>query len=384
MSATTPPGWYPDPGHTGDGPAPERRWDGTAWTGETRSARDITVPDGVPTPPPEPSAPPGPGGTAHMATLPGDQPLAPPPAAPPSPYATAPYTPYGQGAAPTPYGAPLGGHAPYPPPAPSGGGQRTALIAGAIVVVAALAVGLVVLLGSGDDEEPEGRGPAPSASAEGPSDEPAPEGDDGAPGDEAPPRGESDEPGDPEEDPRGDGSGGGDGGLTTATAGGLVLPLLDGWSESQYDTGFGVTTGDYACPGDSAMNCVRAGAFVSIVPGAGDVPAQDYVSADIGANESESYNPETYGAVTAREELLSEAVTIAGQEGHRIRSRIETASGTAAFVESVAFPAPDGSGDLVVLRLGFDIGEESPPEDDMDRLVRGAEATSAGGPGTQA
>ncbi|WP_344630486.1 DUF2510 domain-containing protein [Streptomyces glaucosporus] len=36
MSTTTPPGWYPDPGHTGPGPASDRWWDGSAWTGHTR------------------------------------------------------------------------------------------------------------------------------------------------------------------------------------------------------------------------------------------------------------------------------------------------------------------------------------------------------------
>ncbi|MGO4755906.1 DUF2510 domain-containing protein, partial [Streptomyces sp. 2MCAF27] len=35
---TTPPGWYPDPGYTGLGPAPERWWDGFGWTEHTREA----------------------------------------------------------------------------------------------------------------------------------------------------------------------------------------------------------------------------------------------------------------------------------------------------------------------------------------------------------
>ncbi|MZE80665.1 DUF2510 domain-containing protein, partial [Streptomyces sp. SID5475] len=36
---TTPPGWYPDPGHTGGGPALERWWDGSGWTDHTRQAQ---------------------------------------------------------------------------------------------------------------------------------------------------------------------------------------------------------------------------------------------------------------------------------------------------------------------------------------------------------
>ncbi|MGC3005579.1 DUF2510 domain-containing protein, partial [Streptomyces sp. G35A] len=36
MTQATPPGWYPDPGQTNDGPATERWWDGTAWTDQVR------------------------------------------------------------------------------------------------------------------------------------------------------------------------------------------------------------------------------------------------------------------------------------------------------------------------------------------------------------
>ncbi|CAM5238454.1 hypothetical protein SHIRM173S_09831 [Streptomyces hirsutus] len=36
MTQATPPGRYPDPGQTNDGPATERWWDGTAWTDQVR------------------------------------------------------------------------------------------------------------------------------------------------------------------------------------------------------------------------------------------------------------------------------------------------------------------------------------------------------------
>ncbi|MGW0823397.1 DUF2510 domain-containing protein [Streptomyces sp. NPDC002845] len=36
MTQVTPPGWYPDPGQTSDGPATERWWDGKAWTDQIR------------------------------------------------------------------------------------------------------------------------------------------------------------------------------------------------------------------------------------------------------------------------------------------------------------------------------------------------------------
>ncbi|MEU3793593.1 DUF2510 domain-containing protein [Streptomyces fructofermentans] len=38
MTQATPPGWYPDPGQTINGPATQRWWDGRAWTDQTRPA----------------------------------------------------------------------------------------------------------------------------------------------------------------------------------------------------------------------------------------------------------------------------------------------------------------------------------------------------------
>ncbi|WEH38511.1 DUF2510 domain-containing protein [Streptomyces sp. AM 2-1-1] len=38
MNQTSPPGWHPDPGYTGIGPAQERWWDGTQWTDQLRVA----------------------------------------------------------------------------------------------------------------------------------------------------------------------------------------------------------------------------------------------------------------------------------------------------------------------------------------------------------
>ena len=38
MTQVTPPGWYPDPGQTSDGPRAERWWDGRAWTEQVRPA----------------------------------------------------------------------------------------------------------------------------------------------------------------------------------------------------------------------------------------------------------------------------------------------------------------------------------------------------------
>ncbi|WP_255950461.1 DUF2510 domain-containing protein [Streptomyces odontomachi] len=39
MTQATPPGWYPDPGQTSDGPRAERWWNGSAWTDQVRPAQ---------------------------------------------------------------------------------------------------------------------------------------------------------------------------------------------------------------------------------------------------------------------------------------------------------------------------------------------------------
>lgn len=68
MTQVTPPGWYPDPGHEGDGPRQERWWDGGRWTDSLRPAGGPGAP--------APQAAPGWGGPAPWAH---GQPYAPPP-----------------------------------------------------------------------------------------------------------------------------------------------------------------------------------------------------------------------------------------------------------------------------------------------------------------
>ncbi|MFG3102420.1 DUF2510 domain-containing protein [Streptomyces sp. NPDC048182] len=57
MTHATPPGWYPDPGQTSDGPATERWWDGTAWTGQVRPAGQAGAQPGAPVAAPGPYGP---------------------------------------------------------------------------------------------------------------------------------------------------------------------------------------------------------------------------------------------------------------------------------------------------------------------------------------
>ncbi|TLS44675.1 DUF2510 domain-containing protein [Streptomyces montanus] len=61
MTQVTPPGWYPDPGQTSDGPATERWWDGKTWTEQTRPAGPAAwgPPAYAPSVGPYPAMPPG-------------------------------------------------------------------------------------------------------------------------------------------------------------------------------------------------------------------------------------------------------------------------------------------------------------------------------------
>ncbi|WP_431960635.1 DUF2510 domain-containing protein [Actinacidiphila sp. bgisy160] len=109
---TTPPGWYPEPGQTGNGPALERWWDGTEWTEYTRTAQ------------------------------------------PPAPAFGAPGTP---GAPPYPADVLSGG---------GGGGRRGGVIAIAVVaalVVVGAVIGGVVALNRGGDAPAAAPGPSASA-----------------------------------------------------------------------------------------------------------------------------------------------------------------------------------------------------------------------------
>ncbi|MFI8181430.1 DUF2510 domain-containing protein [Actinacidiphila glaucinigra] len=112
---TTPPGWYPEPGQTGNGPALERWWDGTEWTEYTRTA-----------PPPAPAFGAGAPGHPQYPGHPGAFPAA--------------------------------------PRKPRGGLIAIAVIAA--VVVAGAVVGGVVALGKGGGSADSAR-PAPSLTAPG-------------------------------------------------------------------------------------------------------------------------------------------------------------------------------------------------------------------------
>ncbi|AXK37105.1 DUF2510 domain-containing protein [Streptomyces armeniacus] len=286
---TTPPGWYPDPGHTGNGPALERWWDGATWTEHTRAPGYPLMPGMPGTPPP-----------------PGNRPR----------------------------------------------GPLIAGISAAVVVAAALVIGSVLVFGGSDGSDGEDgtakSKPSPTA-PESPGQEGAPEdgGPDGAP-----------EDGGPEE-----------GGPDAGPPQGVKLPLLGGWERSPGAAGAAVTTGRYDCPGEKGPECVRGGATVMNAPGGGS--PETVAKADISTNAETSYSKEVYGGIDSHKQLEAGKVQVAGQDGYRVRWKIENRVEPDAYVESVAFEHPDGSGQMLVLRTGFDIHDEAPPLSAMDKIVEG-------------
>lgn len=101
-------------------------------------------------------------------------------------------------------------------------------------------------------------------------------------------------------------------GYATDMASGISIPVPDGW-KGRSGMGAGVTTGTYACPGDSKEECVRGGVFS--VPAAAlkltTKTAKATAEKDIATNAEESYGEKIYGGITSHEQLKSEAVTVA-------------------------------------------------------------------------
>ncbi|MFD6865486.1 DUF2510 domain-containing protein [Streptomyces diastaticus] len=302
MTQVTPPGWYPDPGHAGDGPRQERWWDGGRWADSLRPA----------------------GGPAGAA--PGT----------------------GQGwGRPAPWGP--GPGQPYTAPPKS---RRTAR-----TVVAAV-VGLVVLAGIG--------GGVYALTQDGPDERAGAAGDDGARERRAP----------------------GDGAADAATDGasGIALPVLEGWTGESGEAGAQVTTRPYPCPGAAELTCVRSGAFSMPAQAMGlkERTARATAEADIEANIEEAYGGETYGSITSREEVAAKAVTVAGQRGHLVRWKVETASGVDGYVQSLAFPSPASPRLMVLVRFGLDDHPKAPRPTVLDQIPRAIQKAELGtGPGRE-
>ncbi|MEU0965774.1 DUF2510 domain-containing protein [Streptomyces sp. NPDC005917] len=337
MTQVTPPGWYPDPGQTSDGPATERWWDGKAWTEQTRPAGA-----GADWGPPTPSPP----DAAYQA-----------------------------------YPA----HPGYPaPPATGKRGLRTGVAVGvAVAVLAAVGVGAWALTGNGGDNG----GQAAQQGSGG-------QGGFGQGGSE----GQSGGQGFPFGGSGGSGSGGGSGGASPSPnqsgapkvqGGGTVsdsvnaisIPVPKGWTGQAINVGGQVTSDNsYKCPGDTSQTCTAGGAYSApaLVLGTQGSTPEEVAKADISANATESYGGKSYGAITSHEVLASKAVTAAGQKGYLVRWKAVTSKGADGYVESLAFPSPASAQQIVVVRFGVDVGQSQSVIDD---ITKGIKVSSGSGDG---
>ncbi|GGZ38751.1 DUF2510 domain-containing protein [Streptomyces poonensis] len=336
MTQVTPPGWYPDPGQTSDGPATERWWDGNAWTDRIRPAE----------------------------AAPADAAWG-PPAQPPA----------------------AGPYAPYPPgPVPPAPGARRGLHTGIAVGVAAVVLGCIgigtyaLTANDGDNSASSSQGPGGQNGQGGPGGQEGPGGQGGQGG-------------------PGGGSGGSDGGVPAPggsaqpqvedgyavdSMNGIGIPVPDGWSASALSVGAQITAdGAYECPGDTSKSCTPGGAYSAPAEALGleATTAEAAAKADIEENAEESYGGTTYGKITSHEELVSEAVTVAGQKGYAVRWKVVTQQGADGYVQSLVFPAPADPDRLVVVRFGTDAGSGAPGQAVIDEITEGIKKVSGGGSG---
>ncbi|KUO04939.1 DUF2510 domain-containing protein [Streptomyces sp. DSM 15324] len=331
MTQVTPPGWYPDPGQTNDGPATERWWDGKAWTDQTRPA----------------------GSAAAWG----------PPAQAPTDGAYAAYPAY-----------PV-----YPAP-PEGTGARHGLrtgiaVAAAVAVLASIGVGVYALSkgdggsggGGGTAQGPGGPG-GPGGSGGGPGGPGGSGGSGGSGGDSPSPR-ESEAPKIRS-------------GSVTDALNGISIPIPNGWYGQEGSSGAAVTSDStYKCPGDTSKSCTKGGVYsspVELLGTKGDT-AEEVAKADIAENAEQSYGGDTYGAITSHQVLASTAVTVAGQKGYLVRWKAVTSKGADGYVESLAFPSPSDAKRLVVLRFGLDADQSVSV---IDTITKGIKVASGGGSGT--
>ncbi|MEU6257167.1 DUF2510 domain-containing protein [Streptomyces sp. NPDC047043] len=340
MTQVTPPGWYPDPGQTSEGPATERWWDGKAWTEQTRPAGSAAV-WGPPAQAPTAGASPADPAYSSYPTYPAF---------------------------------------PAQPPAAPRRGLRTGIAVGAaVVVLACIGVGVYALAGN------DSSGGGSANSQQGP----------GGTGGQGGPGGSSGGQGGPGGGNGGSGGSGGtqspapgqseapkiESGSVTDALSGISIPIPADWYGQEYAAGAQVTSNDsYKCPGDTSQTCTKGGAsstLAAVLKTAGST-AEAVAKADIKANAEQSYGGKTYGSITSHQVLASKAVTVAGQKGYLVRWKAITSKGADGYVESLAFPSPAEPSQIVVVRFGVDVGEK---QSIIDTITKGIKVSTGSGNG---
>ncbi|MEB8339755.1 DUF2510 domain-containing protein [Streptomyces endophyticus] len=345
MTSQTPAGWYPDPGQIPNGPRTERWWDGARWTDQTRPA--TTAPSPQPQPQPQP------------------------PSQHPAPFAQHPAAPGINPAYPN-----HPGHPGQLPPKSRGRG-RVAIAAGiAVVVLAGIGTGVYALTsgggGEGKNDKADSRSQSPKETTPGDPDAPGGEGESPAP----------DAPGATPRAPL-------DKGFATDVGNGVALPVIKDWTGTDGAGVAGLTVGPYPCPNSKDDVCVKGGASTSSAKRLklDAKTAKAAAKEDIAKNAKSSYGGKTYQGITGHKQLFAKAVTVAGQQGYRVRWSVETKSGVDAWVESAAFPSPANPDKLVVLRAGIDVPHtaadkaKGPDAGAIDKILKGIKKASVTGDG---
>ncbi|MFI8191269.1 DUF2510 domain-containing protein [Streptomyces sp. NPDC085946] len=354
MTQETPPGWYPDPGQTSDGPATERWWDGRAWTDRTRPAGSAAA---WGPPAQQPAAEDG-------AAQHGPGPVHPGPAGPPQHPGHPAYPAYQ-------------GHPAYPaypgaaPPGPRRGVRTGIAVAVAAVVLASIGVGVYALT----DGDGGGGGSAASQGQDG--GQGGPFGGPGGSGGSGGPGGSEG----PSPSPEGSGAPRIESGSVTDGVSGISLPIPDGWYGQELSVGAQVSSeSSYPCPGDTSATCTKGGAYSApaLALGTKGDTAEEVAKADISANAEESYGGKSYGSITSHDVLASKAVTVAGQKGYLVRWKAVTGKGADGYVQSLAFPSPADPRRMVVVRVGVDTDQRQAV---LDEITEGIEASEGGGTG---
>ncbi len=241
-----------------------------------------------------------------------------------------------------------------------GKGRLVALVTAGVVLVAAVATGVVLL---GKDDEGTTPESAPTVSVSAPA---------------------KSSPTVPQSSPTTDSA------LLTDQLNGISMPIPEGWekSDSSLDEGATMVTDEsYDCPGGGSPLC-RHGRVSSITATRTDVtsPAAlaglDISTAADKAYQEDAIGNRVYGGIKSHTVVKSQAVAVAGRAGYLVRWRVVTGAGPGGYVQSLAFPSTAGTEALVVVRFAFDAGPQGPGLAEMDRIAASirpiGEATSGG------
>ncbi|UUU20795.1 DUF2510 domain-containing protein [Streptomyces sp. DSM 40750] len=175
---------------------------------------------------------------------------------------------------------------------------------------------------------------------------------------------------------------------------GITFPILDGWVDgdgSAEDDAVLVTDGGiYDCPGDNGL-CRRGTVISRTVTGSSETSPKALAENDIEDAANDAYDRDEldrrpYNGITGHEVVGSGSVAVAGRAGYFVRWRVTTGAGPGGYVQSLVFPSSIGSEAPVLVRFALDAGDDGPPVDDIDRIVKGIrpvdDADTGGGVGS--